>query len=232
MRIIILLFLLTLFACQQPKSTTDTSKKLSPLSNWLVEHEDSLFFYFSQRIKEDTSQKLSANENLTSKEYQFESGYLVQLTGKIYNYDSCIQVYYLYKPLEQPAYQILLSPDYNKKCLSSIDSLFNDIDSLKHFRIVKYQPAGGMFSAFIVDSDTVSAEELRFKAIPNQSGYNLEVFVNKKLSELTEESLLSSIFGEEVRLKKLDAVRFIVTKDSVIESMNLEDVRKFMGVKD
>jgi hypothetical protein len=232
MRIVTILFLLTLLACQQPKSTTVASKPLSPLSNWLVKNEDSLFFHFSQRIKEDTFQKLSANETLESREYQFESGYIGQLTGKIHDYDSCIQVYYLFKPQEQPAYQILLSTDYNKKCLSAIDSLFNDIDSLKHFRIVKYQPAGGMFSALIVESDTVRAEEIRFKARPNQDKYNMEIFVSKKLSELTEECLMSSIFGEEVRLKKLNAVRFTVKKDSVIESMTLEDVRKFMGVKD
>jgi hypothetical protein len=232
MRIVAILFLLTLLACQQPKSTTIAPKPLSTLSKWLLENEDSLFFHFDQRIKEDTFQKLPANETLDSKEYQFESGYIGKLTDKIHEYDSCIQVYYLFKPQEQPAYQILLSTDYNKKCLSAIDSIFNDIESLKHFRIVKYQPAGGMFSSFIVESDTVRAEEIRFKARPNQNKYNMEIFVSKKLSELTKENLLSSIFGEEVRLKKLDAVRFTVKKDSVMESMTLEDVRKFMGVKD
>jgi hypothetical protein len=232
MRIVTFLFLLPLLACQQSKSRNDAPKPLSPLSYWLVKNEDSIFFHFSQRIKADTLEKLSANETLDSREYQFESGYIGKLTNKINDYDSCIEVYYLYKPQEQPSYQILLSPDYNKKCLTSIDTLFNDIDSLKHFRIVKYQPADGMFSDFIVESDTVKAEEIYFKIIPNKEKYNLEVFVNKKLSDLTEESLLSSIFGEEVRLKKFDTVRFIIKKEPVVGSMTLKEVRKSMGVKD
>lgn len=82
-----------------------------------------------------------------------------------------------------------------------------------------------------MEPDTVEAEEIHFKATPDQDQYNLEVFVTKKLSEFTEERLLLHVFGEEVRLKKLKTVRFIVKKGSIMGAMDVKDIRRFMGVR-
>lgn len=56
---------------------------------------------------------LMSNEKVISREYQIENGYIGQLTKKIHEYDSCIQVRYLYKPQEQPSSQLFLSPGYH-----------------------------------------------------------------------------------------------------------------------
>jgi hypothetical protein len=231
MRIVVTLFLLTLISCQQLESTTEKEKPLTPLSNWLVANEDSLFFYFIQKVKKSALNEALANETLVSREFQIEEGFIGQLTKKIHDFDSCIQVYYLYKPEDQPSFQLLLSPDYNKKCVPAVDRIFNDIDSLKHFRIVKYKPAEGLFSAFIVEKDTVRPEDLKFKPVQKKELYDLDVFVTKNLSGLTKETLLSSILGEEVQLKKVNTIRFIVSPDSLNGSMRLADIRRFFKVK-
>jgi hypothetical protein len=232
MKNLIFLLLLSLVACQQQQSTKKKGKPLTPLSNWLINNEDSLFFQFNQQIKKGDFDEVTTNETIVSREFQFEDGYLGQLTNKIHDVVSCIQVYYQFIPQQRPSFQLLLSAGYDRSCVKAVDSLFNDIESLKHFKIVKYQPPGGAFSDFIVEKDTVKPEGLRFLPIKNKLFYDLDIIVPKKLSNITEEMLLAQIFGEEVQLKKINTVRFKVSQDTMSGSIKLNDIRKLFGVKD
>lgn len=231
MRLLILFIILIFISCQEPISSHKKEKKLSPLSEWLVANEDSLAFYFDNEVKKSISATSAPNERLVSREFQFNGGFIGQLSQKIHHYDSCIEVYYLYEPDEQPKLQILLSPNFNSKCTNAVDSIFADIDSLKYFRLVKFRQAGSLFSAYLVEEDTIWANELWFKPIPNHHKYDLDVYVTKNLSNHTKEALLSSVFGEEVQLKKLNIIRFVVRRDSINSLMGLRDIKKFFGVK-
>jgi hypothetical protein len=231
MRLLIILFLLVCLSCNE-NSEYKKTEALTPLSKWLVNNEDSLFVQFNQKIKEDTINITKGNEVLTSREYRFEDGYLGQLTEKIHGLDSAIGVYYIYKPKEHPYVRILLTPELKKQPVGAIDSIFTDIHSLKYFQILKYRPPGSLFSAYIDQADTVKPDELHFKPIAKGNQFDLDIYVKKSLMRETKEDLLAQVFGEEVLLKRINKVNYIVTSNTVKHSMTLEEIRTFFGIKD
>jgi hypothetical protein len=231
MKSLIILFLLVFVSCNEDLERKKT-EALTSLNKWLVTNEDSLFVQFNQKIKDDTINVTKDNEVLISREYRIEDGYLGQLTNKIHGFDSGIGVYYIYKPKERPNMQILLTPELKKQCIGPVDSIFANIPFLKHFQIIKYRPASGMFSAYIDQADTVKPEELHFKPIAHGSQYDLDIYVKKSLMRETKEDLVAEVFGEEVQLKHIRKVNYIVTSHDIKNSMTLEEIRNFFGIKD
>lgn len=238
MRITIILLLLFL-ACKQRNQKTE--KNLTPLSRWLVLNEDSLFVAFNKALKNDTIGDTKGNQYVTWREYKFEEGYFKQLTDRIHEFDPSIYVYYIYRPRQTPYIDILLSSldneissMYNENCIWAIDSAFSDIDSLKYFSIVKYWPPHDIFSSFIFvneeenKTDTILPEKLGFELKANGERFDLKIYLKKRVMEITKETLIADILGEEIRLKKINTIRFI---DSVKQPMTLNEFREFFNIK-
>ena len=215
------IFLVLFLSCKNNQSVT---AKLNPLSLWLVQNEDSMYSYAQQFIK---------NKNLSNRIIYWED-FIDTLDFKILNRkiaqcDSCISVRITYTPKQRIQFGILLTSDYNKSCVSSIDEIFSDIDSLKHFRLVKFRPAK-TFGELINGNDTIKANQLRFTDTPHYDKYNLTIYFPKPVTEDSKDLLIHDIFGEEVLEKKIDSINYKVLKDTVPNSKSVRDIQDFFNV--
>jgi hypothetical protein len=226
------LLLFISFACTNgPGKTTQAPKKqLTPISQWLVSNEDSLANYFYQKIKPDT-----ASDNLrrvTLRAYQLDDGIFHVLNSKIKGYRDCIGVEYFYRSKETRPFKILLTPYGNAQCIGAVDSIFSDIDSLKAFQIVKFRPPSKKYGSWTyefqdgskITRDIIKPDDIAFKVIQNDGKYDLTIFLSKKISQLTKDALVEDILGEEIELKKIKSVQYIISKDSVKTNMNTQQL--------
>jgi hypothetical protein len=232
------LILLILFAC-----TNDASKKiqvpkrqLTPTSQWLVGNEDSLANYFYQKTKPDT-----ASDNLrrvTLRAYQLDDGIFHILNSKIKNFNDCIGVEYIYRSRENRPFEILLTPYANAECISAVDSIFSDIDSLRFFQIVKFSPPTKTYGSRTYEfqdgskviKDIILPNDIAFKVILDGDKYDLTIFLSKKISQFTKDALVEDFLGEEIELKKIKNTKYVVSEDSVKRNMNTQQLTEFFGI--
>lgn len=225
--ILFTLILTTLSSCKnQPR---DASRRLTSLSFWLVQNEDSLNNYFKEFIKGDPRLK---EHDAIYLEYTIDTFAFRTLNRKIAQYDSCIVVHINYRPKEKHPFEILLTSDYKNGCTSSIDNIFSDIDTLKYFYIVKYRPAGGLFSGYINGTDTINPDQIKFTVNPIGNKYDVVFYTTKSIDESSKEYLIQDIFGEEVLLKKINKIDYRLLKDSTIKTKSIDEIREYFGIID
>ena len=225
--ILFTLILTTLSSCKN--QSQESNRKLTPLSLWLVQNEDTLNSYFTEFIKGDPRLK---GHDAIYLEYTIDTSAFKILNSKIAQYDSCIVVHINYRPKAKHPFEILLTSDYKKGCTSSIDKIFSDIDSLKHFYIVKYRPAEGLFGGYINDKDTINPEQIKFTINPDGDKYDLIFYTTKSIGPTSKEYLTHDIFGEEVLAKKINKVDYRILKDTTIRTKSIQEIRKYFGIPD
>jgi hypothetical protein len=206
-------------------------RQLSSLSQWLIDNEDSLYFYVQKRFAIDTIQIGLLNNEGFYRDYQIKENLPGTLVSMIHNYKNCMEVYFERRALTKlPA--ILLSAEYDKDCVDAVDSIFNDIDSLKHFEVIRFHKPGRLFSGFEVDNDIVTPEDVSFRFIPQGDRYRMEVNFRKQISAKTNDLLLQSVFGEEVLLKRISNIKYVITKEKIPETKTIEEARILFKITD
>lgn len=225
--ILFALILTTFSSCKQ--QSQEINHKLTPLSLWLVQNEDSLNNYFKEFIKGDPRLK---GHDAIYLEYTIDTSIFKELNRKVAQYDSCVVVHINYRPKAKHPFEILLTSDYKKGCTSSIDNIFSDIDSLKHFHIVKFRPADGLFSGYINDKDTIDPEQIRFAINPAGDKYDLIFYTTKSIGQTSKEYLTQDIFGEEILAKKINKIDYRILKDTTIRTKSIQEIRKYLGISD
>ncbi len=219
------LLITILISCKNKQS--ERNHTLTPVSLWLVQNEDTLNNYFREFIKGDPRLK---GHDAIYLEYTIDTSVFKTLNRKIAQYDSCIVVHINYRPKAKHAFEILLTSDYKKGCTSSIDKIFSDIDTLKHFYIVKYRPAEGPFSGYMNGTDTINPEQIKFTVNPTGNKYDVVFYTTKVIGKSSKEYLTQDIFGEEVLLKKINKIDYRVLKDTTIRTKSIQEIRKYFGI--
>jgi hypothetical protein len=235
MRLLFLLLVITIASCnnnndQKVNNHENDNKHLSPISLWLTAHEDTLFQFMSEFIKQDTANNKPEGETI-SRQYVIDYGIMGRLRDLINTVAGCIRVYYAFKPKQNPWFEIVLTPEYDSACVEATDSIFSDIKRLKYFSISKYIQPEGLFSAQINGRDTVRPSDLAFQLIPGYKKYDLIFYLRKDISDNTKRILINSIFGEEVLLKKIRSVTYERLKESAQGLKTIEEVKEELGVR-
>jgi hypothetical protein len=235
MKYLILLFIIVLISCkgyQNPKQEKPEQKKvLSPISSWLIQNEDTLFNFFKGSI--DVSNKNENRGESDWTEYVFEGGIMGSLNERVHELASCIKIYYLYNPSQNPYFGILLTTDFDTSCsINIVDSLFSDIDSLDHFKIVKYRFPGSLFSGFVNEKDTLYPADISFKTLPAGEKFDVIMYSKRKYGYDTNELLKEHIFGEEVFLRKINSIKIQSPPDTTQNLKTIEEMRAFFKIKD
>jgi hypothetical protein len=204
---------------------------LSSISLWLLQNEDSLFQDLSERVRIDTFQNKIDGE-IVSREYDLKEGIFGTLSQRIHDIGKCIRVFYIFKPARNPYFEILLTSDFDKSCVAAIDSIFADIGALNHFRISKYRPPSGLFSKYINESDTVSADDIAFEFVQRNDKYDVTFYLRIPTTLETKEQLRKDIFGERALLKQIESIKYQRLTDSNGNFLSIEDARLLLHIKE
>ncbi len=231
MKIRQLLYVLILVAssCFTKKNTY--IRNLNPLSSWLITNEDSLGKEFSDFIKRENINNEIGINTISKGWFFYDSTMLGILTKKISSIDSNILFSYEYHPKNNKKFAIQISSGRNKTTVNAIDSLFNDIDSLKHFEILKYIPPDVEMSKYINEDEMrrqiiIDPKEVFFKLIKNNSKYILICFIKKQIPISIKEDFIYSILGEEIILKKIDSIKFFDERKNDTSLISIKTLRR------
>ena len=137
--LLVWLFILILFAfgCTSPEQNKPSPKNLSALSEWLINKEDSLLIDFKKYEQDYPLQPELENKEHFHQEQQMITGLPAELTRRVNEkYPGVILYFQRRNPEKKPA--ILVSADDDRSLTAAVDSLFADIDSLRHFEILKF----------------------------------------------------------------------------------------------
>jgi hypothetical protein len=229
MKYLVFLLLIILSSCIE-EHKKEQHKQLTPLSRWLVDNEDSLFHSIQQTFNADSLPDQLLNKENFHRDYYITDGILGVLREKIKSYKDCIELYYI-RRVQSKGPAILLSPEFDKNCINGVDSIFNDIDSLKYFKIQKYHPPEELFSMFVVKNDSLNPAEIFFKLTPQENVFDLDIFIKKDIPDEAKDLLLSSIFGEEIILKRLRNINYKVTTNIPPGAKTIQEIRERFGIR-
>jgi hypothetical protein len=214
--IIIILFFFCCCGCQQ-NSNNRTASARSHLSVWLEENEDTLFQELSALVAEDTfalkeSGGLRSNQILITRNYQPDSGMLADFLRKIKMDCECLFPSFEYNTETVHHLFISLTADFDTTCAISLDTILRDATNLKYFKIARYIPASGEFSTYIyqdeIQPDTLLPNDIKFDILPKNKKIELIIYFKKHVGEETKRSLVKTILGEEIFMKRIITVHF------------------------
>jgi len=131
---VFILFSILLSCKNRTIHSPEITKELSPVSSWLVKHEDSLFRYVQHAAGLDTL--IHKPDDARTWDFMVLDGLCDSLNKKVKGYASCIEIMYSYASNKMPNTEIVLSANYDTSCARAIDSIFADIDTLQHFKLV------------------------------------------------------------------------------------------------
>jgi hypothetical protein len=228
-RYYLFVLILEVFSCQTKKSPS--LKNHNQISNWLITNEDSLEKEFSRFIKKENVKSEIGNNTISKGWFFYDSTILGILTKKINILDSNILFSYEYHPQNTKKFAIRISSDRKKSTVKNIDSLFNDIDSLNNFEIIKYNAPDVEMSKYINEDELgrqiiIDPKQLNFKLTKDNSKYILTCFIKKEIPISVKENLIYSILGEEIILKQIDNIRFLDERKYDTSLISIETLRK------
>jgi hypothetical protein len=223
--LLIITFLTLLFSC-----STEKEKQKTPLSQWLIENEDSMYtFLKTHQIPIDTDW---TNTTAYSSEHVILIAGFKTLQDKLKNIDSLINVHICYDRHESKVqYSLLLSRDFIKSNSNCLDTILNDIDSLRHFKIVKYREPSGLFSTQINDNDTINADQIKFTIKPANSKFDICLITTKPIEQSTKDIIIQSVFGEKVYQNQINNIEHKVSTDKNLNAKTIEETRSFFKIK-
>lgn len=226
------LFILFLFAfgCNSSEQNKPIPKKLSTLSEWLINKEDSLLIDFKKYERDYPLQPELENKEHFHQEQQMITGLPAELTRRVNEkYPGVILYFQRRNPEKKPA--ILVSADDDRNLTAAVDSLFADIDSLRHFEILKFYPPGMDFSTTLYVNDTIESDKLFFLYSNINDSIDLIVYYNKGITNETQQLLIKDLFGEEILLKVIRSVDYRVYQYKAPENaISVEGMQKRFGI--
>jgi hypothetical protein len=227
---IIAIILLTFISCKQ-KQQDNNSSKADYLSKWFVTNEDSLYVEFIQYVTENSFCD-HCDTNWEEKAYQKvdSNSYMGRFSLETKKYSDSIDVVYFYNKSTIPIARILLTTNYNQKLTKALDSLFNFVSTLKHFKVDKYEQPDTRSDIFRIAKGDVIVKDLRIEVTPIDALQNLKVFIhgNSKDTKITDDdkdNLKKRLFGEELLLKKIKEVNFKISDTLHSDLLTLDEAR-------
>lgn len=210
---LLIIFASIVFAACQPASPTQPQNRSDYLSSWFEQNEDSLYSEFIRQVQAtalcatcDTSWGTMVYQTLDSATFM---GRFSLEAGK---YCHSIQVSYFYNRQKAPQARILLSVNYNRQYARALDTILNSITP-KYFAVNKYEQADTSTDIIGITNADVVVKDLRLELTPIDSLKRITVWIHARpkdtiISNESGEYLTHLLWGEELLLKKIEAVRF------------------------
>lgn len=222
--------LLVLFSCKETKPPT-AQQNFDYLSKWFIANEDSLDNEF-EKIVTKTALCNTCDSNWGEMAYleADSSKFMGRFTLETKKYCDSLKVTFFYKRNATPHSRILISTDYNRNFTTALDTILNSVPTSKYFTLQKYEQPDLRSDGFNFPSLKIDNKDLRISAESNNSLENLRVFIytknkNVKLDNDEEVFLKKQLFGEELLLKKIKNVEFIMTDTISSNLLTLNQVR-------
>ena len=219
-----------IISCNQ-KAKDITVPKPDYVSIWFIQNEDSLFNEFNQLVQ---TELLSNNHDTNWGEYAFQNADSTKFMGRftlvVKKYCDSLDVTFFYNKSTTPHVRILLSTNYNKNFTTALDTIFNFVLKPKHFIVDKYEQPDLRSDGFSLPSLNIDNKDLRILMQPKDSLQNLKIFIYSKTKKVTidddnKEFLKKEIFGEELLIKKINDIEFIVTDTINSNLLTLNELR-------
>lgn len=187
-------------------------------------------FLKTNKIPNDTDW---INTTSLSSEYVVLIAGFKTLQDKLKNIDSSINLYVCYdRNLSKVQYSLLLSRDYIKSNSNCLDTILNDIDSLRHFKIVKYREPSSLFSTLLNENDTINAEQIRFIVKSINSKFDVCLITTKPIKQSTKDIIIQNVIGEKIYQNQINNIEFKVSSDYNLNTKTIEETRSFFKIKD
>ncbi len=227
----ILIFCIFTLTCNQPEQNTAHPKKISVLSDWLIKNEDSLLLAFKKYEQDYPLQPELENAEHFHQEQEMNEGLPGEFSRRVNERYPGILLYFQRRnPGKKPA--ILVSANDDRSLAAAVDSLFTDIDSLRHFEILKYYPRLMNFSTVLYVNDTIEAENLFFLYSSVNDSIDLTVYYNKEVTVETQYLLIKDLFGEKIVLKTIRSYDYRVYNNKTPENViTIEGMQKRFGIR-
>ena len=213
--IILTIIVLVIASCRQ-KNKEVSLLKPDHLSNWFIQNEDSLYVEFNNLVQ---SQLHNKNYNSSWGELGFLESDSTTRMGQFTleakkNCDS-LNVTFFYNKMTNPHTRILISTGYNKKFVTALDTILNCVPNPRHFILQKFEQPDFRSSGFNFPNLVIDNKDLRILITAEDSLHNLQIFVyskNKNIEMTNDQKvfLARALFGEELLLKKINKVNFIL----------------------
>lgn len=235
MRALLLMILISiLLSCNQSEKVP--SKTPDAISGWLMENEEILHKDILSYIREDSS--LHPNDqDWFERQYElFDTTRPVgQFTKMVMQKSDCIGVRYVYNKRETPNAKILITANYQKRCVTIVDSILNTAGQLKLFAIQKFEPASDEMTLYQFEEGLISSKDIAAQ-VENQSiPYYITFFVKSKSLKLTDdlkEDLTKQILGEEAYLKKVGSVTWRPDTSIKTKVLTIGELQRLLAEKD
>ena len=211
---------------------TDISKpKIDYLSSWFIQNEDSLYNEFNQQVQNDL---FSPNHDTSWGEYAFQNAdstkFMGRFTLEAKKHCDSLDVTFFYNKSTTPHVRILLSTNYNKNFTTALDTIFNFVPKPKHFIVDKYEQPTLYSDGFSLPGLNIDSKSLRILMQRKDSLQNLKIFIYTKAKSVmidddNQDFLKKELFGEEMLLKKIGNVDFILTDTINSNLLTLTELR-------
>jgi len=217
-------------SCNQKTKDTPIPKP-DYLSSWFIQNEDSLFTEFTQLVQ---TELFSNNHDTNWGEYAFQNEDSTKFMGRFTlaakKYCDSLGVTFFYNKSTTPHVRILLSTDYNKNFTTALDTIFIFVPKPKYFIVEKYEQPDLHSDGFSLPNLNIDNKDLRILMQSKDSVKNLKIFIYSKAKNVTidndnKEFLKKELFGEELLLKKLNDIEFIVTDTINSKLLTLSELR-------
>ena len=217
--ILLIFIFLGVLSCKQKNKDTSIPRP-DYLSTWFIQNEDSLFNEFNQEVKSELFNK-SNDTNWTEYAYHNtdRTKFMGRFTLEAKKYCDSLDVTFFYNKTTIPHGRILISTDYNKRFTKALDTIFNFVSIPKYFKIQKYEPSNydttrnEILNLFEIGD--IAYKDLRVQMIPLETLQNITVYIptKSKQAKITDdeyEILRTQLFGEELYVKKINELKFIL----------------------
>jgi hypothetical protein len=227
------ILLLGIISCQTKKKSNNENQ--NPLGSWLITNEDSLKKEFGNLIRRENIKKEIGSNTISKGWFIDDSTLLGTLTRKINNLDSNLLISYEYHPRNNKKFAIKITSDRKKSTIKVIDSLFNDIDSLKYLEIIKYNPPNVEMSKYINEDELgkqiiIDPEQVNFKLTNEKSKIILSCFIKKEIPISMKQDLIYDILGEEIILKQVENIQFFDERKNDTSLISIKNLRRYFKI--
>jgi hypothetical protein len=235
MRALLLIIITTcLLSCNQ--SRTESSNTPDAISNWLVQNEEVLHKDLLNYIRED-SIRYPNDQDWFERQYElFDTTRPVgQFTKMVMQRGDCIGIRYVYNKRETPSAKILITANYQKRCVAIVDSMLKASGETKLFAIQKYEPASDEMTLYQFEEGEISSRNIAAE-IENQSlPYNIKFYVKGKdikLADETKDELAKQLLGEEVYLKRVGSITWKSDTMNKAKILTIGELQRLLAEKD
>ncbi len=229
-----IVFIFSLLSCNQREN--GLSQAPDSLNEWFVQNEEALHKDLLKYIKED-SIKHPNDQDWLERQYElFDTTRPVgHFTKMVMEKGDCIGIRYVYSKQETPNAKILITANYQKRCVAIVDSILNAAAKTKLFVIQKYESASDELTLYQFEEGQISSKDI-VAEIENQTlPYNITFYVRRndiRLTEDTKVELAKLLLGEEVLLKRVGSITWKSDTSTKAKILTIGELQLLLTEKD